>query len=126
MQDPADNLKSQISLIGCCGAYCATCLPLKNGVCKGCKSGYDNGKRDITAARCAIKRCCLLDKKLYSCADCPDYEGCRIIRGLFEKNGYKYRKYKESMEFIRKNGYPAFITAARSWRRAYGNLKPRE
>jgi hypothetical protein len=82
----------------------------------------DDGSRDIRAARCALKRCCLLEKKLRTCADCPEYEGCRIIHGFFAKNGYKYRKYRESMEFIRKNGYPAFIAAARSWKRAYGSL----
>jgi hypothetical protein len=77
-------------------------------------------------ARCTIKRCCLLNKKLNTCADCPDYESCKTIHGLYEKNGYKYGKYKVSMEFIRQNGYLAFIAAARSWKRAYGSLKPLE
>jgi len=124
MADHCDNLASQIALIGCCSAYCATCPALKDNTCKGCKLGYNNGERNIEAARCAIKRCCLMKKKLDTCADCPDYPVCRTVQGLFAKNGYKYRKYKESMEFIRQNGYPAFITAARSWKRAYGLLKP--
>ena len=122
--DPDDTPASQISLIGCCGAYCGSCPPLKDNVCKGCKMGYDDGKRDIQAARCAMKRCCLIEKKVSTCADCPEYEGCRIIGGFFEKKGYKYRKYRQSLEFIRKFGYPAFITAARAWKRAYGSLKP--
>jgi hypothetical protein len=126
MADPDHDLASQIALVGCCGAYCGPCLTVKNMTCKGCKLGYDNGKRDLKKARCAIKRCCLLDKNLKTCADCPDYNGCRTIQGLFEKNGFKYGKYKESMEFIRQNGYPAFITAARLWKRAYGSLKPPE
>jgi hypothetical protein len=124
MADPGDTLASQISFIGCCGAYCGACLTVKDAICKGCKLGYDNGKRDLKNARCAIKHCCLSERKLKTCADCADYEGCRTIQGFFSKNGYKYGKYRESMEFIRQQGYPAFIDAARSWTRAYGNLKP--
>jgi hypothetical protein len=123
MSDPDNDLASQISLIGCCCAYCGMCPALKDNACKGCRLGYDNGERDIRAARCAIKRCCFMDKKLNTCAECPDYPECRTIQGFFEKKGYKYGKYKESMEFIRQNGYPAFVTAAHSWKRAYGSLK---
>lgn len=126
MADNGDSLESQVVFIGCCGAYCSTCPPLHDSLCKGCKLGYDNGERDIGAARCAIKRCCLSKRNLNTCADCPDYEGCETIQGFFSKNGYKYRKYHESSEFIRQHGYPAFIDAARSWKRAYGSLKPPE
>lgn len=113
-------------LIGCCGAYCGTCPALKDTVCKGCRLGYDNGRRDIQAARCAMKRCCLLEKKMKTCADCPEYGQCRILQEFFAKNGYKYRKYRQSLEFIRRSGYPAFLAAARAWTRAYGSLKPPE
>lgn len=51
---------------------------------------------------------------------------CVTIQGFFAKNGYKYRKYRESLEFIRLHGYLPFITAARSWKRAYGGLKPQD
>lgn len=119
---PDDTLTAQITLVGCCGAYCGTCPALKDNSCKGCRLGYDNGTRDIRAARCAMKRCCLMDKSFDTCADCPDYAECRIIREFFQKNGYKYGKYKESLEFIRRHGYLAFIEAARSWKRAYGRL----
>ncbi len=126
MADHSDTPASPIAFIGCCGAYCGTCPALTDGTCKGCKLGYDDGTRDIRAARCAMKRCCLMEKKLETCADCPEYEDCRIIQGFFAKKGYKYRKYRESTEFIRQRGYPAFIDAARSWKRAYGSLKPLE
>lgn len=122
MSDPGDAIASKIARIGCCGAYCATCPPLNDGTCKGCKLGYDDGKRDLRAARCAMKRCCLMDKKTDTCADCPDYAECRIIHEFFLKNGYKYGRYKESLEYIRKYGYPAFLEAAQSWKRAYGRL----
>jgi hypothetical protein len=73
-----------------------------------------------------MKRCCLMTKKVSTCADYPDYEGCRTVQGFFGKNGYKYKKYRQSLEFIRKSGYPAFSTVARSWKCAYGSLKPPE
>lgn len=123
MKDPDSSLPREVSLIGCCGAYCGTCPALTDHSCKGCKLGYEDGSRDIRAARCAIKRCCLMKKRFNTCADCPDYGYCTIIQGFFAKNGYKYKKYLESLEFIRKHAYPAFIAAARAWKRAYGKLK---
>jgi hypothetical protein len=122
---PLDNpFASQIALIGCCGAFCGTCPALKDTTCKGCKLGYDGGKRDLKAVRCAIKRCCLMEKNVDTCADCHDYRGCRIIQGFFEKKGYKYGKYRQSLEFIRHYGYPAFLAQTGAWKRAYGSLKP--
>jgi len=120
------NPASQIVLIGCCGAYCGTCRALKDGACKGCKLGYHDGTRDIHAARCAMKRCCLMEKKLDTCADCPDNPECRTIQDFFNKKGYKYGKYRQSLEFIRKFGYRAYIESTRSWKCAYGSLKPPE
>jgi len=71
-----------------------------------------------------MKRCCLIEKKLETCADCPEYGDCPTIQGFFAKKGYKYKKYRESLEFIRKYGYRAFLESARSWKGAYGQLKP--
>ncbi|MDD5318012.1 MAG: DUF3795 domain-containing protein [Candidatus ainarchaeum sp.] len=109
-------------LIGCCGAYCKTCRPLKEGYCKGCKLGYAEGKRDIKAAKCKMKACCFGERGLETCADCPDYPACEIVIDFHGKKGYKYRKYKESMEFIRKNGYAEFLERAGKWKCAYGKL----
>jgi len=122
MVDPAEVTAMQTVLIGCCGAYCGTCPPLKDNTCKGCRLGYYDGKRDLKAARCAMKRCCLLEKKLNTCADCPGYPSCRTIREFHAKKGYKYARYRQSMEFIRQYGYAAFLVAVRSWKRAYGPL----
>jgi hypothetical protein len=80
MADLKNNLASQIPLIGCCGAYCGTCRALLDKTCKGCKLGYDDGERDIRAARCAMKRCCLIEKKLETCADSPEYGTARQSR----------------------------------------------
>ena len=43
---------------GCCGAYCGTCREYRN-TCKGCKTGYLDGSRDLSRARCKMKKCCL-------------------------------------------------------------------
>ena len=109
--------------IGCCGTYCKTCKPFTDGFCKGCKLGYDSGKRDINKAKCKIKVCCLKVKKLETCADCQDFAKCKIILSFHDKSGYKYKKYKQSMEFIIKNGYPKFIKLANKWKGPYGKLK---
>ena len=108
--------------IGCCGAYCKTCKPFIEGFCKGCKLGYDEGKRDINKAKCDMKVCCFKDRKFETCADCPDYGSCPIIQDFHNKKPFKYKKYKQSIEFIRKNSYAQFIKIANGWKNAYGKL----
>jgi len=92
-------------LIGCCGAYCKTCKPLIAGFCKGCKLEYAEGERDINKAKCKMKVCCFKKRRLETCADCPDYPSCPIIQKFHNKKPVKYKKSKQSIEFIRKNGY---------------------
>jgi hypothetical protein len=109
--------------IGCCAAYCGTCLALADGTCRGCRMGYENGERDIDKARCKMKVCCI--KRLgmeCTCADCPDCLSCETLQSLYRKNGYKYKKYRQSMEFIRAHGYELFLEAADKWKGAYGKL----
>jgi hypothetical protein len=108
--------------IGCCGAYCKTCRELVAGICRGCKLGYDNGDRDINKAKCKIKVCCFRDRQLETCADCPDYPACPIIQDFHQKGSYKYKKYQQSIEFIRENGYAQFVEIADSWKGPYGRL----
>jgi hypothetical protein len=109
--------------IGCCGAYCKTCLTsIEVGVCRGCKLGYKDGERDINKSKCKIKICCFRDRQFETCADCDEYLSCEIIQSLYNKNGYKYKKYKQSIDFIRENGYAKFMSIADSWKRAYGKL----
>lgn len=108
-----------IEEIGCCGAYCKTCLVLNKKVCQGCKIGYQSGGRDISKAKCKIKVCCI-KKEQNSCADCIEYPICIIIQEFHNKNGYKYGKYRQAIEFIRNNGYGRFIKIADKWKNAYG------
>jgi hypothetical protein len=108
--------------IGCCGAYCRTCRAY--GVaCKGCKIGYDTGERDIAKARCKIKLCCL-SRQLETCADCSQYMVCRVLAALYAKSGYKYGKYRQALDYVRENGYEAFLVVAGRWTGAYGKYPP--
>jgi hypothetical protein len=115
--------ENSINYVGCCGTFCKTCKPFIDGYCKGCKLGYDKKERDINKAKCKIKVCCLKEKKLETCADCSDFSSCNIIKSYHDKSGYKYKKYKQSIEFIIKYGYPKFIKIAEKWKGPYGKLE---
>ena len=108
--------------IGCCGAYCKTCRSFVLGSCKGCKLGYDEGRRNIARARCRIKVCCFGEKKLETCAECSECGDCVILAAFHGKNWPEYAKYKESLEFVRVHGYPEFCKRAKDWRAAHGRL----
>lgn len=95
---------------------------LVSGECRGCKLGYGPGERDIDKVKCHMKVCCFRDRKLATCADCEGRASCPILAGFFSHQGYNYRKYREALEYIAKNGYDAFIEAARDWKGAYGKL----
>ena len=111
-----------IEEIGCCGAYCGTCRALKEGACRGCKLGYQTGERDLSKAKCAMKVCCV-GKGYASCADCAEYNSCDTLQAFYAKNGYKYGKYREALEFIREHGYDAFVALADGWHGPYGRYK---
>ena len=104
--------------IGCCGAYCATCKAYLSP-CKGCKTGYGDGGRDIAKAKCAIKRCCMM-KGFASCADCIEAVACKPLQAFHGHVGYKYGKYRQAIETIRNCGYDAFLAIADGWSNAYG------
>jgi hypothetical protein len=107
--------------IGCCSAYCRTCKEHLKSFCKGCKLGYSDGSRDINRAKCKIKLCCFHDRGFETCADCEEFNICDIIQPWFEK-GYKYRRCKIFLGFIRDQGYEEFIKKADGWKDAYGKL----
>jgi hypothetical protein len=103
-------------LLGCCGAYCRTCKEFGKALCKGCKTGYADGSRDLARAKCKIKLCCM-SKDYISCADCPEFENCEILESFNAKRKYRYKK---ALSFIRKEGYAGFFTIANQWTNAYG------
>jgi hypothetical protein len=117
------TISNDILKIGCCGAYCKTCPAWTTKFCRGCKLGYKDGKRDINKTKCKIKACCFKERKYETCADCKDYPKCKIIQDFYSKKGYKYKKYKQAIEFIRENGYPKFLKIANKWKCQYGKYE---
>jgi hypothetical protein len=61
-----------------------------------------------------------MTKSLASCADCANFEGCPTAGGFLHRDGYKYRKYLQALDFIRSRGYDAFFETADRWTNAYG------
>jgi len=117
-----------IKEIGCCGAYCKTCIKQQKEKypkvrdCRGCKLGYESGERDLSKAKCKMKICCFKEKSLQTCADCPDYP-CGILTEFLSKKGSKYKHYKKQLEFISKNGYEEFLKRADEWKGPSGKLE---
>ena len=109
--------------VGCRCAYCKTCREfLKTR--KGYKAGYLDGSRDLSRAKCKMKKCCLT-KSHITCGDCAEHDHCKTIQSFLHHPGYKYSKYKQALEYIRIHGYPAFMEAAEKWNNAYGKYKSR-
>ena len=113
--------------IGCCGAYCRTCINWQKEkypserTCRGCKLGYESETRDLSKAKCKMKVCCFVERKFETCADCPDYP-CKILEAFWNKKGWKYKQYKKQLEFIKQNGYEKYLLNADKWKRAHGKL----
>jgi len=114
--------------IGCCGAYCKTCIEQQKEkypnerTCRGCKLGYESGERDLSKAKCEIKVCCFRERGLETCADCPDFP-CLVLEEFWSKNGWKYKQYRKQLEFIAKNGYEKFLNRANEWKEPRGKLE---
>ncbi|MEJ2281196.1 MAG: DUF3795 domain-containing protein [Candidatus Bathyarchaeota archaeon] len=113
--------------IGCCGAYCRTCLnwqkekyPNKR-TCRGCKLGYESENRDLSKSKCKIKVCCFVEKQLETCVDCQDYP-CKLLETFWNKKGWKYNQYKKQLEYIKQNGYTKYLDIADTWKKAHGKL----
>ena len=114
-----EQTNASAALIGCCGAYCKTCKVYTQNLCKGCKTGYDTGERDIQKAKCAMKVCCI-QRGQTSCADCETYDTCETLAAFYGHESYKYKKYRQATEYIRANGYEPFLRLAARWSGAYG------
>jgi hypothetical protein len=99
--------------IGCCGAFCGSCKVKSENLCIGCKAGYKEGERALSKAKCKMKVCCI-GKCFQTCADCNEVIECKVIQEFYNKNGYKYKKYKEAIYYIIENGYSEFLKQSRN------------
>jgi hypothetical protein len=70
-----------------------------------------------------MKVCCFKERRYETCVDCPEYLSCKILNEFYGKKGYKYKKYRQALEFIRENGYAKFIEIADTWRGPYGRYE---
>jgi len=120
-------MEMAIREIGCCGAYCKRCIiwqkekyPYEK-TCRGCKIGYESTARDKSKTKCKMKVCCFMERKMETCADCPDFP-CAILEAFWNKNGWKYKQYKKQLEFIRQSGYENYLIRADKWKSAHGKL----
>ncbi len=75
-------------VISYCGVFCGGCPSYHVGTCHGCRSEIVKQKR-ISKWKCR-KRLCCLEKKYYSCGDCPDPKGCKIRKPLIKSYLTKY------------------------------------
>ncbi len=69
-----------------------------------------------------MKRCCSGERRLETCADCPEHPECETIGAFHRIRGYEYRRYGRSTDYNRENGYPRSISSADGWNGAYGRL----
>ena len=109
--------------VGCCGAYCKTCMGPKNP-CKGCRLGYEDGTRSVLRSRCKIKRCCLIEKELPTCMECEEFESCDVLQTFYNHPRARtaHQKVRRAAEFIRKHGYNRFEEVAGDWIGSKGEL----
>lgn len=108
--------------VGCCGAYCKTCMGSENP-CEGCRLGYEDGTRSVLRARCKIKRCCLIEKELPTCMECDEFESCEILQDFYNHpRATAHQKIRRAAEFIRKHGYDRFEKIAGGWTGSKGEL----
>lgn len=49
-------------------------------------------------------------------------DSCPTLQAFLNHPGYKYGKYKQSIAYIRTQGYAAFLERAANWTGAYGKL----
>jgi len=57
-----------------------------------------------------------------TCAECKEYEDCHMLAEFHGKKPHEYRKFRESFDYIRANGYGEFLLKARECRRACGEF----
>ena len=63
-----------------CGLFCTHCGKFKRGRCKGCQiePGF---------TRCPVRRCCV-ERRITTCAECPDFPAPRDYRECPKVNNF--------------------------------------
>ena len=107
-----DKLK-KYEVVGCCGIDCGLCPGFHtkgDSACPGC-GGFDFKAKHPS---CGFLTCCVNNKRLEVCSDCPEYP-CK--RFDLENEGYDsfvtHKKVFPNLDFIKNNGIDPFIELQR-------------
>ncbi|MEZ4628243.1 MAG: hypothetical protein R2912_09255 [Eubacteriales bacterium] len=105
-------------------------LPNLQGIrqgCAGCKTGYDDGTRDIAKAEVRHEGM-LRPAGFGQLRDCGQYDSCEILAAFYGHESYKYKKYRRRRRFYpaqtdttRFSGLPTL--ARRVWDMAINHIK---
>lgn len=98
-------------------------LPEYRHICKGCKTGYLDGSRDLSRTRCNIKKCCLARGHII-CRDCVEYESCGTVQSFLNppatNTASTSRRWSTPAHGHAAFLNAAFLNAAQHWTCAYG------
>ncbi len=67
-----------------CGIFCGACPSVQRGSCNGCRSG-DKSQRRKSKWSCNIRNCCINEKNVQYCGECPEYP-CSTIKKLINSH----------------------------------------
>ncbi len=90
-------------LISYCGLYCGNCRAYNKGNCPGCREKTDAGW-------CKV-RTSVVERRYFTCADCPEMDTCNIrdnwLSKIFE---FVFRSDKTlNLTVMREKGYDFFV-----------------
>ena len=108
----SDYPRKQYPCVGACGLDCGLCPRYHSSgrsKCPGC-AGPDFEQKHPS---CGFITCCVKQKRLETCAQCPDYPGCervrRIMAALQKSDSFiSYRPLENNYKFIQQKGIEEF------------------
>ena len=83
--------RKKAEAVSYCGIYCAACPSVHRGSCYGCRSG-DKSQKRTSKWNCTIRNCCINEKKVEYCGECPEYP-CQTILKLINSHKDKPRMH---------------------------------
>jgi hypothetical protein len=97
-----------------CGLFCSNCGKFRKGRCKGCQveAGF---------ARCSVRACCV-ERKIETCAECPDFKPPRDYRECPKVNHFIAKMFSlftgsdrpAALALLRDQGREKYLAAKRA------------
>lgn len=104
------------NLAGCCGLYCGLCPRFQSQApsrCLGCQLGEQH-------SYCSVYRCCVVKRRLFTCADCDEYPCKRLLRVLGVEEGLdsflSHKPALPNLDRIREVGLETYLGEQRERR----------